>query len=432
MERFEACSSQPSPRNTHGQAWCRALVVVGLLFTGCDDDGNEDADEGSETPTTLDPTDDTAGPGGPAFAIVTQVFSANSQTSYALVTNTLAAGVVLDTATAIEIPGRALGFGLTGQGVLYVGGSAGPTIERYLVTDDNALVLDRAVTLVDQGISRIGEYQGQVQLVSPTQAYYFDGGAARAVAWDPMNMVVQGSVDLSALQMADTVLTFSSSPVQVDGRIYMPAAWRSSDNTTIIPESAMVVLDSATGTATIVRDDRCGYAREAVLGTDGFIYIATEAYGSAVQVLAPDNAPEPCMLRFDVAAGVYDPNFHIDLNALTGSPATGSIFPAGPGEAFIRALDPALVDLSMDLHPRVLASTRAWNWLRVGLGDAPTPAAVPHLQPGNGSVFMWSTSIGPVLSEFSNDQSSTQFIHLNDGSFGATAPGLVFSMVQVR
>src|SRR5690606_28258197 len=172
--------------------------------------------------------------------------------------NTLAAGVVLDTATAIEIPGRALGFGLTGQGVLYVGGSAGPTIERYLVTDDNALVLDRAVTLVDQGISRIGEYQGQVQLVSPTQAYYFDGGAARAVAWDPMNMVVQGSVDLSALQMADTVLTFSSSPVQVDGRIYMPAAWRSSDNTTIIPESAMVVLDSATGTATIVRDDRCG------------------------------------------------------------------------------------------------------------------------------------------------------------------------------
>lgn len=433
MERFADCHSFSLFSRMEGATMPRALALAAFLVGGCDD-GNMDDDIGAETTnTTLDPTvNDTAGPVGPAFAIVTQVFSANSETSYALVTPSLAPGVALDTSMAVEIPGRALGFGLPGQGVLYVGGAAGPTIERYLVTDTNLLVWDGAVSLIDQGVSKIGEYQGQIQLASATQAYYFDGGAARAVAWDPTNMIVQGSVDLSALQMADTILTFSSSPVQVEGRIYMPASWRSADNTTIIPESAMVVLDSATGTATIVRDDRCGYAREAVLGADGFIYVATEAYGSAVHVLAPDNAPAPCMLRFDIAAGAYDPAFHVDLDTLTGALAAGSIFPAAPGEAFIRVLDPNLVDLTADLHPRRLASSVAWQWSRVVLGDTPTATSVPHLPAGNGSTFVWSTPTGPVLPEFSADQSSTTFLHLNDGSLGATVPGLVFSMVQVR
>lgn len=402
-------------------------------------DANPDTSVPVETADTSVPVEtpdtgaDTETPSSmPLYAVVTQIFSANSQTSYAVLTESLAPGVALDTSAAVELPGRALGFGLSKAGTLFIGGTDGPSIQRYGLLEDQTLTLENELSLINQGVSYIGEYQGQMQFASETAAFYFDGSSAQVVVWNPAEMLIDGVIALPELARSETILTFSSSPVLLDGRIYAPAAWRSADNTTIIPESAMVVVDVASRTATVVLDTRCGYAREAVEGGDGFIYMATEAYGAAVRRVAPGNAPSPCLLRFDVATGAYDPGFYVDLNALTGAPAAGSIYPAGPGEAWIRTLDEALVDVSVDVHPRVLASAIAWEWSKVVLGSEPTATASDTLPAGNGSTFVWAVDAGIVISEFAEDRSSTSLRNLNDGSVGASIPGLAFSIVQLR
>ena len=84
--------------------------------------------------------------------------------------------------------------------------------------------------------------------------------------------------------------------------------------------------------------------------------------------------------------------------------------------------------------PRVLASTPAWAWWSVELGDAPIATAQP-LGVSNGSDFVINGEDHGVIPEFAADRSQTVLRDMSNGSPGVTAltvPGLVFSLVHLR
>ena len=81
--------------------------------------------------------------------------------------------------------------------------------------------------------------------------------------------------------------------------------------------------------------------RDGVVGSDGQVYLATEAYRAAVKRTAQANpdVPAPCLLKFDPQTATFDPAFYKELGTLTNGGATGSLLQGPAGSGFLRVLD---------------------------------------------------------------------------------------------
>ncbi|TKD11804.1 hypothetical protein [Polyangium fumosum] len=370
---------------------------------------------------------------GPLYALTTQVFGANGgdNTSYILVTDKLGGDATLTLDNGVEIAGRALGVGPEDGGAVFIVGDAGPIVTRYDLQADGTLRAGTTMSFQGKGIATIGEYHGQFQFVSETKAYFFDGATAQVIVWNPKDMTITGDIKLNELVIADTTLTFTAAPLRLGDDVITFAAYRKGPE--VPSRSAVVVVNGKTDQATVVTDDRCGYVRDGIEGPDGKIYLATEAYGSAVHRLNEANAAPPCMLRFDPTTKTFDAAFHVELNTLFGGQTAGSLI-RGPGnEAFLRVLDESVFPIMPDTHPRVLASASAWKWATVTLGDTPT-AEVLDAAPNNGSVIPLQFGDRSFVSLFQG-QDSTKLLELGakgPGEIALSTPGLVFSGLKTR
>ncbi|XYI03420.1 hypothetical protein ACMHYB_28090 [Sorangium sp. So ce1128] len=369
---------------------------------------------------------------GDLFALTTQVFGveAADTLSYILLTDTLESDAPLSLDGGIEILGRGIGAAPDGGGALFVASDAGPTVTRYDL-GAGGLKKGATVSFLGQGLAKLDEYGGQFQFVSETKAYFFDGYTAQVVIWNPKDMTVTGAIPLDDLVIPDATLTFTAAPLRVGDAVISFAGWRNGPE--VPSQAGIVVVDSATDKATVVTDDRCGYVRDGAEGPDGKIYMATEAYGAAVHRLNAESAAAPCMLRFDLEAGTFDPDFHIELGSLFDGGAAGSLIRGSGGEAYLRVLDENAFEIKEDTHPRVLASAAAWRWASVTLGDAPA-ATVLDDEPTSGSVVSVALGGESFVLQFQG-QDTTTFRELGGngpGEVSLTAPGVVFSAAKLR
>jgi len=365
------------------------------------------------------------------YALTTQVFGELEDNSYVLLTNRLAADTELSLDDAVvEIAGRALGTGPENGGVLFVAGELAPTITRYDLTPEGKLAGGNTVSFLGKGVTAFGEYGGQFQYVSAEKAYWFDGPTAQIVVWNPTTMKVTGALPLTSLAAANQVLSFTAAPVRDGDKLYSFAAWR--EGLAITPRLAVVVVDTKSDTVKIVEDDRCGYARDGVL-SDGKLYVATEAFGSAAHYL-DDTNPAPCMLRFDTATDTFDADFTVVLSSLFDGSSAGSLVVGPDNQAFLRVLDAASIPEGVT-NPRVLASVAAWDWYKLTPGDEPEVTKVKGAVLAGGSVLpfkLGSRSFAPLF--IAGEE--TQFLELTaDGPSkgqAITIPGLVFSAVKLK
>lgn len=404
---------------THLRSWCLAASALALpLLAGCGEDKTE---PGGTTPDT------------PMYAITTQIVTTDTPQSYIILTDTLDVPETLKLETAIELPGRALGVGITKSGSLFVGGSEAPTVTRYNLTSDGKLEKAGTVSFEGKGVASIGEYQNQFQFISETKAYYFDGRTSQVIIWNPTEMTVTGTIPLSDITVSGAVLTFATQPIRRGDQVIMPLGWRPSTGVGITKQAGVIVVDSKADTATVVTDTRCGYVRDGVLGADGKVYLATEVYGAAVRRVAGGDTPVPCLLRFDPQSLTFDGSFYQDLSALVGGGTAGSLLPGPNGTAFLRVFDESLFQVQQGTHPRVLASASAWKWWQLRLDTlAATPVAA--LPATTGSTFLFPASDRTIFTEFTNGSAATNLRELTDGSGKVTAnlPGISFSFLQVR
>lgn len=444
------------------------LALLGLLVfpaSGCGDDGSSsDGADSDQDPSAGDtsgsggpggndetsassagPTADETGPGASAgetggasptdlFVVGSQIFTPDGMAaSYLITTDALSGGRTLDTEGAPEIIGRALIAGPLRGGMVFVGTGDAPELTRYDLDAEGTLVEGDAVNFGGLGVGGIGEYASQIQFVSDTKAYYFDNRTHQLVIWNPDDMTITDTVDLAELAVEGALTVFAQHPpLEQDGVLFMPVGWRVMADNSIAPGAGMVVVDTADDSVAIATDERCGYVREAVAGSDGYFYLATEAYGAAFASVAPDVTPAPCLLRFDPEARAYDAAFSVELADLVEGATAGSLIPAGEGEAFVRVLDPTL---SSEEVPRFIAGEPAWRWWRLALGDTPTGTLVDALPPTSASVFRFHTADRLLIPEAVEDGMATAFRDVTggeDGGIVATAPGTVFSLVQIR
>jgi hypothetical protein len=369
------------------------------------------------------------------YALTTQVLGeqAADNLSYVLLTTRLDGEVTLDLKDAVvEVAGRALGTGPDGAGTLFVASDGAPTITRYELSEAGKLVEGDSVSFLGVGVSAFGEYGGQFQYASAEKAYWFDGATARIVVWNPSEMQVEDTISLDELAHAGEILSFTAAPVWSGSTLYSFAAWRS---TTAVPSRlAVIVLDTTTDEVTVVEDTRCGYVRDGVLADDGLLYVATEAYGAALNYLNSSNAAAPCLLRFDTETNEFDAEFHVELPSLFKGAPAGSLIVGPENQPFLRYLDASAVSPDV-MNARVLASAPAWGWAKLGLSDEPSVEKLSDAPLSSGSMLPFTLGERRFAPTFVAAE-ETAFVELGpDGPTqgdGIVVPGLVFSAVKLR
>lgn len=373
-------------------------------------------------------------PNAPLYAFTTQLISADETHSYVLLTDTLehTEPLPLDD-KAIEVPGRALGVGIPKSGSLYVAGSEGPTVTRYSLTSEGRLEESGVVSFEGKGVKSIGEYQSQFQFISGTKAYYFDGRTSQAIIWNPSDMTVTGSINLPGISVEGAILTFSALPIRRENQVIMPLGWRLTTTGGIVKQAGVVVIDTRTDAAKIVKDERCGYVREGVVGPDGMVYLATEVYGAAVRRVAGGDTPVPCMLKFNPQTLTFDPSFHVELDKLVDGGTVGTLFPGPNGTAYLRVLDESLIAVKPETTARFMASAPVWKWWRLQFNPL-TATPVASLPASTGSSFFYQADDRLLFSEFASGPAATSFRELTDqsGKVTTTFPGVAFSFLRIH
>ena len=410
----------------------RLLLALSLAFTAaaCNDDDDNTPDSGTNTDAGTDAGTTTP----PMYAFVAQVSVEGNPQSYVILTETLDPATPLSTANATQINGRALGSGITKSGAIFVSSSAGATVTRYNLTASNTLEKAGEVTFAGKGVTTIGEYQNQFQFASETKAYYFDGRNSQVIIWNPKDMTLTNSISLPELTIAGSSTTFASNPIRVGTKVLMPVGWRA--GAAVTKQAGIIVVDTANDSAVLVKDDRCGYVRDGIVGTDNKVYLATEAYGAAEKRVSGTNSsvPTPCMLKFDPATNTYDANYFKDLGTLTNGGATGSLLAGPNGTGYLRVLDETVYPVAVDTNARVLASAVAWKWWKIDPAAGTNATLVDTLPASTGSSFLYEMNGRTVFSEFTNNSGTTNYRELTDltGNLVATHQGLSFSFLQLR
>lgn len=383
-----------------------------------------------DKPTDPAPNDPTT----PMYAAITQVSTSDDPQSYIVLTDTVDHTEPLSLTNAIEIQGRALGSGTPKSGSLYVSSSEGAEVTRYALTSGGTLEKKETVSFAGKGVTSIGEYQNQFQFISESKAYYFDGRTSQVIIWNPKDMTVTGAISLPDLAVNSATTTFATTPVRLDGQVLMPIGWRPSAGVGITKQAGLIVVDTAKDTAKLVTDTRCGYVRDGVVGPDGYVYLATEAYGAAVFRVAGGETPVPCLLRYDPKTQQFDPDFFRELSSLTGGAATGSLLPGPQGTAYLRVLDESSYTVQAGAHPRAVASAQAWRFWQLDLTRF-TANLVETLPASTGSTFLFDVGDGRTLfTEFTNSSTTTNFRELSGhkGQVTMTTQGLSFSFLRLR
>ncbi|MCP3102861.1 MxcI protein [Myxococcus sp. K15C18031901] len=366
------------------------------------------------------------------YAVTTQLLAQDPTQSYVVLTTKAEQSGSLSLEGAISVPGRALGVGIAKTGSLYVVSDESATVTRYTLDDKDTLAQSGTVSFAAQGISSLGEYQANFQFISETKAYYFDGATAQVVVWNPQAMSVTGTIALSELVIPDTVLAFSGAVVRVGQQVIMPVGWRPVSGVGITRKAAVVSIDTATDTASIATDERCGYTHDAAVGPDGQVYVATEAYGAAVRRVVGEDSPEPCLLRYDPRTRAFDTTFYRSLDSLVGGGTAGALIPGPSGTAFIRVLDETIAPVTEGTHPRTVASGTGWQWWELKL-DTLVATRRSDIASTSGSVFLFESENHTLYTEFGAGAASTTLHVLDDeGRSTLTTQGLSFSFLQLR
>jgi hypothetical protein len=210
----------------------------------------------------------------------------------------------------------------------------------------------------------------------------------------------------------------------------------------VVPTSpaVVVVLDTNDDTAEVFTDDRCGYVRDGVLASDGWVYLATEAYGSAYQrINLVDDLPEPCLLRFHPVEKEFDSEFHVELKSLFDGDVAGTLTVANNGSVFLKVLDEALAPITAESNARVIASAPAWKWASLNVGNMPKGALL-DLPATSGSVTPFTLGNRRIASTNRKAEVGGSEITVSDFSdlnsepseVIGTVDGLVFSVTKLR
>ena len=369
---------------------------------------------------------------GPAFLLGTRFWDDTTTTSYFHVVSSLESGTKVDSSRALETPGAAKLYAVPDLGWFAVGGGEAPTITRYSLDHQGALVRGDAISLQGYGVDHLWD---TLYIVSPTKAYYPDRAGEQLIVWNPTAMEIEGSIALPATERDGYLALYGYAPIVRQNTLLVSVGWFDWEETdSVLAETGLVQIDTETDSVVgFETDARCGGVTTPVTLSSGDTILVSSALAGAAHALGRLSTP-PCALRVNAAASSFDPDYFQELGPLISSPVAGEPIPAGGGSVFLRVFDDELGSVAEDSATYELTGQSAWRWARWDVA-ANEISRIATLAPSTSDV-LWFEVDGHVYgTETTPDYSATTLVDLTaEGGpkRGLTVPGFLHGVARIR
>ncbi len=399
-------------------SWAVGLAAL-TLAVACSEAGSDPA---GETP---------GGAAGPLYLVKTRVFNNDETTGYLTLTDSLDAEPDYD--RSLEIPGGGVLYAAPGIGNFLVGSGDEPVIARYEVGPNNELAKGAELSFANEGVAYL--YAGSVIFVSSSKAYYVDLDQLQAIAFDPTQMAITGTVSLEGASREGFFTSFGQAIVREDG-VYFPAAWYTDPDWDRVPSGSMLVhLDPETDEVTFASDPRCTGMLAALTTEVGDTYFFSDMFNTfARRGYGADHGVADCALRLNAGDTRFDPEWELDINARTGGAPAIPVLPAGGTQIWLRVLDEAAADLPTPADFQTMDTVRAWQWSLLDVESA-EPAVLSEELPLSSSSAIGMTVAGRSFTTIENETySETTLLELTPDGFVTRAkyPGVIDEIARVR
>lgn len=346
----------------------------------------------------------------------------------------------VDLRSVVEFPGDIV-YGSPGGGSVYVVLATEPTIERWVLDDDDELVLDGELGLAQYGVAD-GVRKSAPVFVAPDRAYYFDHDTLQLIAWNPSTMQTSEAIPLDGLE--EDGFGMRTNYLHRDGdRLLVSASYfRLTDEEGYLKLNRVAMIDIASHEVIYADDTRCGGVAFQATDSNGHLYLASHpghAAALSVGMAHTEGVSEPapsCIIRVRSGDDAFDPDYYVDLDAMSGG-FTGGIM-QGPGdEAYVLTYDgPALTTSNYFRATR----SDAWAIHRISLGnEAESYERVPDMPLVSGYGLAFATEVGgariPFIIGVNGDLSEGAYYDASDsGHFekALTLPGFPGPAIRIR
>lgn len=359
---------------------------------------------------------------------------------YLAVLTDISAESAIDLGRVVEFPGDIV-YGSPGDGSVFVVLATEPTIQRWVLDENDELVLDDEVGLSQYGIAD-GVRKSAPVFVAPDSAYYFDGDTLQLVAWNPSTMQTTEAILLDGLEEDGFGMRTNYLHRDGDRLIVSASYWRLTDEEGYLKLNRVAIVDLASHDVIYADDTRCGGVAFQATDSNGHLYFASHPGHTAalsVGMAHTEGVSEPaasCIIRVQSGADAFDQDYYVDLNELSGG-FTGGIM-QGPGdEAYVLTYEgPALTTSDYFRAPR----SDAWAIHSITLGDeAATYARVPDMPLVAGYGLAFAIEVGGARTPFvigvNGDLSEGAYYDSSDSqSFekALTLPGFPGPAIRIR
>jgi uncharacterized protein DUF4374 len=301
-----------------------SFVALGVAFcaAGCGDDGaaTAPADTSGGVSSLTEECDAdcrAAAALTPAVMVAVNVQMTDDSVLYVGAYPALPEGE-LDTSQMLEVGGSASAAAFNGSVYVWEGELGQYT--RFSVDASLGLVRELSVSFMNLG----GTGPSMTSFVSPTQAYTLTTENQQIIAWNPSDMTVSGSISTEALVDPDYPRVEYGEPAIFGDYVAWPILWSDYDAFRFKPEVGVALVRiGSSEPAMVVRDARCGAGWSLYTNAAGDLYATGNGYFGFAHFYGEEAStyPNDCVLRMRAGTTEFDPDYRVDLNAATGSPA---------------------------------------------------------------------------------------------------------------
>lgn len=339
---------RPSRAHPGTTAAVSLLLLAGV--SGCSDDTEIRQSTGSVR--------------GPLYAIMYEVYDDEGSTSYLSVLDSL--DDEIDLSSAREY-GRGRAFIQGYDGWLFVGDAETPTVTRYSLADDGALIENGVVSFANFGLREGAFDSWNATFISPEKAYLFDFGEGRTIIWNPSTLEIIGEIPPTD-ELFREGLTLEGTPGMLrDGLLFRTFDWVDYDTAEYSTDFLLGVYDVETDQLLELRPEtRCPVPGNLVHKDEaGNIYFSNWIWPVAGTLMR--DAPESCVLRIPPGDTGFDPDWTLSYADVTAGHQGAMFSYLRDGQGLVSAFYDERTSFDSETDPWSYVGSNNWRIWNVDL-----------------------------------------------------------------
>jgi hypothetical protein len=318
-------------------AACLAVLALGAACSGSDDDRTAQG----------------------RFATTSVVFADTGNSTYLSLLRSLDAQEI-DYTGAREFPGWADVW--LHEGKVFWADAEAPTLTRFAVDDQGALVEDGRLSFLNHGAKTAAFWTNM--FVSATKAYLFVIESREVVIWNPQTMEITGSFPITGIEdrgrLTLQVPSTDRSSLVRGNRAYVPTHWANWDDYALSEDSIVLVIDTTTDAVINTLSVPCPNINVASRDDAGDIYLSNWVFSVASTLI--HGKARACAVRMKAGSDQIDPQWSLTFADVTEGREAGALRFLGNGQALMSVFHHEKVEITPTTDPYALVEGANWRF----------------------------------------------------------------------